>query len=102
MTGRRSLGEWAVLGMLAEGPSHPFALARDLGGGGPLVVELFAEGSLGGSRQRATCRETLEVRPWGVDVSSGVEARRGIKDPDMIHAFITAARAAARNGGNAA
>ena len=33
---RRSLGEWAVLGLLAEGDAHPFALARQLGGGGPL------------------------------------------------------------------
>jgi len=35
-TVRRSLGEWAVLGLLAESPSHPFALARLLGGDGPL------------------------------------------------------------------
>ncbi len=33
---RRSLGEWAVLGLLAEDPVHPFALARQLGGEGPL------------------------------------------------------------------
>ncbi|MBU1228026.1 MAG: PadR family transcriptional regulator [Actinobacteria bacterium] len=33
---RRSLGEWAVLGLLAEEPAHPFALARLLGSGGPL------------------------------------------------------------------
>ncbi len=26
----RSLGEWAVLGLLAEEPAHPFALARQL------------------------------------------------------------------------
>lgn len=32
----RSLGEWAVLGLLAEDDAHPFALARQLGGDGPL------------------------------------------------------------------
>lgn len=32
------------------------------------------------------------VRPWAVDVSSGVEAARGIKDPAKISAFVAGVR----------
>jgi phosphoribosylanthranilate isomerase len=36
------------------------------------------------------------VRPWAVDVASGVEAAPGVKDPGRVEAFLAAARAGER------
>lgn len=42
-----------------------------------------------------------EIRPFGVDVSTGIEKSPGVKDPDRIRAFVEAVRVADRDASGA-
>lgn len=48
---------------------------------------------LSGGLEAANVAEAIRrVRPWGVDVSTGVETAKGVKDPAKIAAFIAEVR----------
>jgi phosphoribosylanthranilate isomerase len=71
--GTGEIADWTLAESVAS--SYPIVLA------GGLTAENVADA-------------IRQVRPWGVDVASGVERERGIKDVHLISAFIHAARQA--------
>ena len=54
-----------------------------------LPIPLILSGGLTSANVGGAIRQ---VRPWAVDVSSGVEASRGVKDPAKIVEFIRSVR----------
>ena len=79
--------------VLFEGPASGSGVPSDWTGAARLAVrtELVLAGGL---TARNVAAAIGRVRPFGVDVSSGVEAQPGIKSPAAIAEFVAAVRAA--------
>ena len=82
----------AVDTLVVDGPRGGSGMAFDHAALASLVPGLRARVLLAGGLTPANVAEAIRaVRPWGVDVSSGVERERGVKDHALIRAFCRAA-----------
>lgn len=80
--------------VLFEGPDSGAGRVADWGAAAGLARRTRL--MLAGGLNSGNLAEALAaVRPWGVDVSSGVESAPGIKDPALVTAFVAVARRAA-------
>ncbi|HEV2809730.1 MAG TPA: phosphoribosylanthranilate isomerase [Acidimicrobiales bacterium] len=74
-----------------SGKVFDWSLAEDVPSGQRLVLA-------GGLTPDNVAEAMARVHPFGVDVASGVESRPGHKDPRLVRAFVSAAKAAAPPG----
>ena len=91
--GLQHLDDYGVDAVHVEGkrPGSGEMFDWSLAEGAPLAGHrLILAGGLDPGNVVAAIRR---VRPWGVDVASGVESRPGRKDPARLRAFIEAAKA---------
>jgi phosphoribosylanthranilate isomerase len=82
------------VGAALGGTGVPFdwPAAHALFASAPSGVHLIVAGGL---NPRNVARAIAQLEPWGVDVSSGIEASPGRKDPVLLARFIENARATA-------
>jgi phosphoribosylanthranilate isomerase len=83
--------------ILFEGPVSGLGLAADWQAARDIARRTQVV-LAGGLRSGNVAAAIAAVRPFGVDVSSGVEERPGVKSPDAIASFVVAARTAAGHG----
>ncbi len=69
------------------GEVFDWALAERSAGGRRVILA-------GGLTPDNVAAAIAQTRPWGVDVSSGVESAPGRKDPRLVRSFVRAAKAA--------
>lgn len=74
--------------MGGTGHTAPWELLAGFDPGVPIILA-------GGLTPENVARAIELVRPWGVDVASGVESAPGRKDPERVERFVTNARSAA-------
>jgi phosphoribosylanthranilate isomerase len=110
-----------VLPVLRSGRTHALPLLASPGAGDGAAPRCLLDAASSGAGERADWSEAARiarltrlvlaggldpgnvaeavraVRPFGVDVSSGVESSRGVKDPARMFEFVRAAREAARD-----
>jgi phosphoribosylanthranilate isomerase len=92
-SGAKETGSESVFRVLLEGATSGRGERADWAQARALAArcELVLAGGLDAGNVREAIRA---VRPFGVDVSSGVERTRGVKDPACIREFVRAARVA--------